>query len=281
MQPTLTAINRFPVKSLRGESLDEVTVEPWGLAGDRRWMVIGDDGEAITAREVNRMLLLQPRLVARGLLISAEGCPDLTVSEPVGEPRPVSVHGSPALGVAAGAEANAWVTGVLGRTAYLVFLDDPTVRPVNPRFSRTDDRVNLADAYPVLVTAEASLSALNDWIADGPNGDQAPMPMTRFRPNLVVTGTSAWNEDGWRRIRIGEAVFRAVKGCDRCVMTTVDPDTAERGREPIATLARHRRFDGKTWFGMNLITDTPESSLRVGDDVEILDAVDAPNGPPR
>lgn len=281
MTPTLTAINRFPVKSLRGESLSEATVEPWGLAGDRRWMVIGDDGEAITAREVNRMLLLRPRLVADGLVIRADGCPDLTVAEPVGEPRPITVHGSPAVAVLVGAEANAWLTEVLGRTAYLVFLDDPTVRPVNPAFGRPDDRVNLADAYPVLVTTESSLFALNDWIAAGPNGDQAPMPMLRFRPNLVVTGTSAWAEDGWRRIRIGEAVFRAVKGCDRCVMTTVDPVTAERGHEPIATLARHRRFDGKTWFGMNLITDSPGASLRVGDDVQILDAVDAPNGPPR
>ena len=142
-----------------------------------------------------------------------------------------------------------------------MFLADPTVRPTNPVFSESADRVNFADAYPVLVTTESSLIALNDWILEGPNADQAPLPMRRFRPNLVVAGTEPWVEDGWRRIRIGEATFRAVKGCDRCVMTTVDPDTARRGKEPIATLARHRRFDGATWFGMNLIPDTPGDTV--------------------
>ena len=105
--------------------------------------------------------------------------------------------------------------------------------------------------------------------------------MSRFRPNLVVAGHPAWSEDGWRRIRIGDAVFRAVKGCERCVMTTVDPETAARGKEPIATLARHRRFDGLTWFGMNLIPDTTGVTVRVGDPVEILESVDPASGPPR
>ena len=280
MRATLTAINRFPVKSLRGEKLDEATVEPWGLAGDRRWMVIGGDGEAITAREVNQMLLLRPRLVPGGLVIEAGGRPDLTVGEPDGSTRPVSVHGNPFVAVPADS-AHEWLTTVLGRPAHLVFLADPTVRPTNPVFSESADRVNLADGYPVLVTTESSLIALNDWILEGPNADQAPLPMRRFRPNLVVAGTEPWVEDGWRRIRIGEATFRAVKGCDRCVMTTVDPDTARRGKEPIATLARHRRFDGATWFGMNLIPDTRDTGLRVGDEVEVLDAVPAPDGPPR
>lgn len=281
VRPTLTAINRFPVKSLRGESLTAVAVEPWGLAGDRRWMVVGPDGEAITAREVNTMLLLRPRLVDRGLVVSADALPPLTVPEPAPDPQPVTVHGRPLVATPAGAEPDAWLTEVLGRPARLVFLDDPTVRPTDPAFSRPDDRVNFADGYPVLATTEASLTALNDWIAAGPQGDQAPMPMTRFRPNLVLTDTPAWAEDGWRRIRVGVAVFRVVKGCDRCVMTTVDPETAARGKEPIATLARHRRFDGSTWFGMNLITDTPGATVRVGDDVEILEAVPAPDGPPR
>ena len=191
------------------------------------------------------------------------------------------MHGRPLVAVPAAADAAEWLAEVLGRSAELVYLADPTVRPTNPAFSRPEDRVNFADAYPVLLTTESSLAALNGWIADGPNGHQAPLPMIRFRPNLVVDGSPAWVEDGWRRIRVGAAVFRVVKGCDRCVMTTVDPDTAQRGREPIATLARHRRWDGNTWFGMNLITDTPGATIAVGDEVEILDAVEAPDGPPR
>jgi uncharacterized protein YcbX len=105
--------------------------------------------------------------------------------------------------------------------------------------------------------------------------------MTRFRPNVVVSGTTPFAEDGWRRIRIGAAEFRAVKGCDRCVMTMTDPDTAARGKEPIATLARHRQWDGATWFGMNLVPDTPGVTISLGDPVEVLESVEAPNGPPR
>ena len=141
--------------------------------------------------------------------------------------------------------------------------------------------MSFADAYPLLLATEESLAALNDQILERHQGDHEPMPMTRFRPNIVVSGAEAWAEDGWRRFRVGEAIFRAVKGCDRCVMTTVDPETAQRGKEPIATLARFRRWDGATWFGMNLIPDTPGAIIRVGDEVEILDAVAHPDGPPR
>ncbi len=94
--------------------------------------------------------------------------------------------------------------------------------------------------------------------------------MNRFRPNVVISGVEPFAEDTWRLIRIGDAIFRSPKGCDRCVMTTTDAETAARGKEPIATLARHRRYDGATWFGMNLIPDSPGAVIRVGDDVEIL-----------
>jgi uncharacterized protein len=117
-------------------------------------------------------------------------------------------------------------------------------------------------------------------IATGPNAHEGPIPMARFRPSLVVRGAPAWAEDGWRRVRVGDAVFRAVKGCDRCVMTVVDPDTAVTGKEPLATLARHRRWDGVPWFAMNLIPDTPGMRITVGDDVEVLESV-ASDGPPR
>ena len=107
--------------------------------------------------------------------------------------------------------------------------------------------------------------------------------MTRFRPNVVVGGAAAWVEDGWRVLRIGDVTFRAVKGCDGCVMTMIDPETLTTTKEPIATLARYRRWDGATWFGMNLIPDSvaADAAIRVGDPVEILQEVDAPDGPPR
>lgn len=281
MALTLAGINRFPVKSCRGEALSEAIVEPWGLAGDRRWMVVDEDGEAITARKVHSMLLIRPWLVAGGMVVRAAGEPDLDIPQPSGDPIPVTVHGNPVPAAAAGPEADAWFTRVLGRPARLVYLDSPTSRATNPRFSRPGDRVSFADGYPIHLVTEASLGALNELIAVGPLAGQDPLPALRFRPNLVVDGAEPWVEDGWRRVRIGPVELRVVKGCDRCVMTTLDPDTLAKGKEPIATLARHRRWDGATWFGMDLIADTSGATITVGDQIEVLESVDAPDGPPR
>ena len=117
------------------------------------------------------------------------------------------------------------------------------------------------------------MTRVNGWIAEGPKAAEGPIPMRRFRPSVVVSGAPAWAEDGWRRLRIGPVTFRVAKGCDRCVFTTIDPDTAEKGHEPLFALARHRRWDGKVWFGVNLIPDAPPPSavLRLGDPVEILE----------
>ncbi len=207
--------------------------------------------------------------------------PPLTVPVPDGEPLPARVHRWDTAGVPAGSEADAWFSDLLGSPVRLLHLDDPARRRPDPDFSHDDDRVSFADGYPLLLTSGASLDALNALVAEGRHAAEAPLPMTRFRPNAVVEGAPAWAEDGWRRIRIGAAEFRVAKGCARCVLTTVDPETAAKGREPMATLARHRRFDGKVWFGVNLIPDDPGAEITVGDPVEVLDAVDPACGPPR
>jgi uncharacterized protein YcbX len=279
---SLTSIHRFPVKSCRGESVDSAVVEPWGLAGDRRWMLVDESGSAITAREANRLVLVHPELTADGLLVAAPDLPTLAVPTP--DPRrqtPVDLWKSELTAAPAGSEADAWFSKALGRSARLVYLDDPTRRPTSPEFSEPDDRVSFADGYPLLVATEASLAALNDVVAERSEGAHPPLPMARFRPNVVIAGSEAWAEDDWRRIRIGDAVFRAVKGCARCVITTIDPDTAVREKEPIASLARIRRWDGATWFGVNLVPDTAGVTIRVGDEVEVLDAVAPGAGPIR
>ncbi len=280
---TLQAINRFPVKSCRGQGLDSAVVEAWGLAGDRRWMLVDEQGAQLTAREYPQLVLVDPALRADGgLEIDAPGQPHLSVDPPgPGRLVGVQVFRTPVQASLADDAAHAWFTEVLGRPGRLVYLDDPTRRAPDAAFAHPDDRVSLADGYPLLLTTTASLDALNDLIAAGPWPDEAPLPMIRFRPSVVVHGSPAWAEDGWRRVRIGAATFRAVKGCDRCVVTTVDPVTARKGREPLVTLARHRRWDGATWFGMSLIPDTPGAEIAVGDDVEILASEPAPDGPPR
>jgi uncharacterized protein YcbX len=280
---SLSAINRYPVKSCRGHAVAQAVVEPWGLAGDRRWLLIDDDGTAVTAREYPRLLLVAPALRADGgLRLAAPDLPPIDVEVPPrGELVPVQVWSSAVLATPAAPHACAWFGKVVGSSVRLVYLDDPTRRPVNPRFARPQDVVSFADGYPLLLTSSSSLAVLNDWIGEGPRADEGPLPMARFRPSVVVSGALPWEEDGWRRIRIGAARFRVVKGCDRCTITMTDPDTAARGKEPIATLARHRRWDGEVWFGMNIIPDTPGVTIALGDEIEVLDSVPAPDGPPR
>ncbi|WP_139977843.1 MOSC domain-containing protein [Nocardioides litoris] len=283
MPATLTRITRFPLKSARGEDLAEGVVEPQGLAGDRRWMLVDAGGKAVTARQVPRLVLLHPVITATGLRVTAPGADrPLLVARPDGaEQVPVRVFSSSFTAAPAGPEADAWSSAALGVDVRLVHLDDPARRPTSPDFSEAGDRVSLADGYPLLIATEASLAALNDEVlAAAPTG-RDPLPMDRFRPNVVVAGVPAWSEDDWRVVRIGEAVFRAVKGCARCVLTTVDPETGEKEREPLASLARIRRYDGKTWFGVNLVPDTPGAVVRLGDEVEVLEAAPPGAGPLR
>lgn len=278
----LTAINRYPVKSCRGEALSEAVVEPWGLAGDRRWMVVDGDNNAVTAREFPQLLFVRPQIVPDGIRLQAPGMAHIVVRRPNGPASTVTLfHRRPFPAAFADTAAHEWVSAVVGRPCTFVYHDNPDGRPTNAEFSNPGDRVSLADGYPVLVTTEESLATLNTLIDDGPRGDEGPLPMTRFRPNIVVSGAEPWVEDGWRLVQVGEARFRAVKGCDRCVLTTIDPDSGRKGKEPIATLARHRKWDGATWFGMNLIPDTPGATIRVGDRVDVLEAVPHPDGPPR
>jgi uncharacterized protein len=279
----LTALARYPVKSCRGVALESAQVRPWGLGGDRRWMLIDADGEVVTAREYPRLVLVDVELGAdnlgpHGLTLRAAGCPDLDVAEPAGgDAVAATIWRTPVRAALAAEAAHAWFSDLLGIAVRLVFLDDPTSRPVDPDYSEPGDVVSFADAYPLLLTSTDSLDALNDLILTGRWADEGPLPMTRFRPNVTIRGAPAWAEDEWRRIRIGAVFFRATRPCARCVLTTIDPLTAEKGKEPLATLGRHRNWDGKIWFGMNLIPELPEVDtaaggpvLTVGDSVEVL-----------
>lgn len=277
----LTAINRYPVKSCGPVPEEHATVDTCGLAGDRRWMLVDDDGAQLTAREHPEMLRVSVDDSGDGLLLRHPDAEPLAVAVPSDDRIPVRIWRNTVLAALASDDAHAWFSKVAGVSARLVHLDDTAQRHPNPAFARPDDTVSLADGYPIMVTTTDSLAALNDLIAAGDRADEGPVPMRRFRPNLVLSGATAWEEDGWRRLRIGAALFRVVKGCDRCVMTVTDPDTGRRGKEPLRTLARHRRFDGLTWFGMNLVPDTPGAVVTVGDEAEVLASEPAPDGPPR
>jgi uncharacterized protein YcbX len=269
----LASIHTYPVKGLHRVDRDSAPVEPWGLAGDRRWLLTDGDGRMLTQREEPALTQLQPSYVDGDLVVRAAGRPDLHVPAKPGDLVEVLVWRTPVLLSRTDPAADEWLSAALGREVRLMYLDDPTRRPVDPEYAAPADRVSLADGYPLLLANSASLSVLNDWILED-GGDEGPLPMTRFRPNVVVEGAPAWAEDGWigRRLRIGPVTLRVPKPCGRCVVTTTDQETGERGREPLRTLARYRKKGLALLFAVNLI---PEGTgdIRVGDPVVLMDRV--------
>ncbi len=269
----LSALHVYPVKSLGGPAPGEAVVEPWGLDGDRRWMLVDPAGRFISQRSRPQLALARAEPTGDGgVRVTAPGMEPLTVAAPEpGGTTPAEVWRDKVEVLPAGRAADEWFSAYLGTAVRLVHLDDPARRrPVAQDYGRPGETVSLADGFPLLLTTTASLEALNSLIAEGDHPDEGPLPMDRFRPNLVVDGTEPWAEDDWRRVRVGEVVFRVVKPCGRCLVTTTDQRTAERGREPLLTLGRFRRFGGKLVFGQNLIPENP-GTVRLNDPFTVLE----------
>ncbi|MFB6612888.1 MOSC domain-containing protein [Streptomyces sp. NPDC085524] len=267
------ALHVHPVKSVAGTAPDEVAVEPWGLSGDRRWALVDTEGAVVTQRQQPRLALASARPLDGGrIALSAPGMAELVVEVPGPGPlEPVVLFGQKVETVVADDAAAAWFGEYLGIPVRLVHMDEPAVRrPVDPQYALPGETVSLADAYPLLLVTLASLDALNSLIAQGDHPEEGPLPMNRFRPNLVVSGAEAWAEDGWRRVAIGDAEFRGVRECGRCIVTTTDQRTAERGKEPLKTLAKHRRIGKSLAFGRQLVP-VRLGTVRVGDEVRILE----------
>jgi len=272
--PHLAELRVHPVKSFRPLLPSRARVEPWGLADDRRWMLVTPAGVGLTQRD-------EPILGQFSAVPEPDG--SLTVTSPQGKEtrriaRPagrldteVQVFSTQPRfrASAADPETHAWFSGLLGRDVLLVHQPVPAERP-------RPYPTSLADGYPLLLASTSSLAALNELIAaDHPDDPVkgAPVPIGRFRPNLVVAGAEPWEETGWVRFRIGAVEFTGVKQCGRCVVTTLDPETGDRrGPEPLRALARHRRFGKDLNFAMNVAPVGPfDAPLNVGDPVEVLE----------
>lgn len=268
----LSSIHRYPVKSLGGSALTEALVEPWGLQGDRRWLVLNPDGTYLTARTEPRMLSITA--LARpdgGLKLRDSDGGFLDLDAPAGgEPVPAAVSRLESVRLA-DSSAHGWLTDRLGRPLRLGWLDDPRRRSVaEVHGGRPGDPLNLSDAGPLLLCTVASMDRLNDRIAETAldRGEVfEPLPISRFRPTIVIDGpVEPFAEDGWKTVTVGDVDFRFAEHCDRCALTTIDTRTFTTGKEPIRTLARFRQWDHKTFFGVRLVPVTT-GVIRVGDAV--------------
>jgi uncharacterized protein YcbX len=261
----VSELNVYPIKSARGIAVDRWDIDEFGFRLDRRWMVIRPDNSFMSQRKYPRMALISVQLVDDQLLLSAPGMEPLKVSTapPAGQPLSVVVWDDTIRAVLAGQEAARWITEFLELPCRLVYLPADSVRPIDPVYALGGDRVGFADAYPILLISRESLDDLNRRLEE-------PIPMNRFRPNIVVTGADAYGEDRWKRFRIAGMEFFGVKPCARCVLTTVDQSTGLPGQEPLRTLAEYRRFGGKILFGQNVI-HRGTGTLSIGDRLEVVE----------
>jgi uncharacterized protein len=276
----ISEINIYPIKSLKGISLDSAVVEERGLRHDRRWMLTDRAGKFLTQREFPRMALIETAVTNDGLVVTEEGAGSLTIPfmPDTGNVKDVVIWANICPGEIYENGVNEWFSHVLGTDCQLVYMPDDTRRGVNPRFDQNDNVVSFADGYPLMMLGESSLVDLNSRL------DQ-PLPMNRFRPNLVVSGSEAFAEDRWQRVKIGNCEFRSTKPCERCVITTIDQSRGEfAGKEPLKTLASFRsakhvmpdRIErlgvGPTavLFGQNLIPEQTGANISVGDAVDVI-----------
>ncbi|MDC0714493.1 MOSC domain-containing protein [Stigmatella sp. ncwal1] len=266
--PTVAELFLYPLKSAAGLPLTEAQVEPLGVAHDRRWMVASPKGSFFTGRKHPALLRINALPSATGLRLSAPGVAGLEVPvPPLDAPRlDVTIWDDTCSAARAGEAADRWLSAFLGEPVCLVYVDDRMERPVDSQYSVPGDKVGFADGFPLLLLSRASLEALNQRLA-------RPVTMLHFRPNLVVEGCEPFAEDTWKRLRIGNVELEVASPCARCVMVTLDPQTAEQAAdgEPLRTLTTFRRqLKNKVMFGQNVVVRRP-GRFQVGDAVEVLE----------
>jgi len=264
----LTHIYIYPIKSLGGISLQSVKVKERGLQHDRRWMLVDKNGMFLTQREHPQMALLQVNIKDDWLEVfhKVKTIPNLQLPishEQTSNHMVVNIWNDVVIAKNVSHDADLWLSEALNLDCQLVFMDNDSDRFTDRKYVDEPHHVSFADAYPFLIIGHESLNELNRRLKE-------PLPMNRFRPNFVFSGGEPFIEDTWRDFMIGKLKFRAVKSCSRCVIPTINPDTAEKGREPLETLAKFRKVDNKVMFGQNLVGYN-EGVVKVGDRVTQLD----------
>ncbi|MBC6492934.1 MOSC domain-containing protein [Flavihumibacter stibioxidans] len=259
----ISGIFIYPIKSLGGISLTEANTTDRGLQYDRRWMLVDEAGVFLTQRSHPAMALLQVQLQEDGLYVFHKHHPGQNILIPF-EPESsqvteVEIWDDHCSALVVSETAGQWFSGQLGIPCRLVLMPEATRREVDQQYAFNGEITSFADAYPVMMIGQASLDDLNSKL-------DVPVPMNRFRPNIVFSGGKPFREDEMKSFQINGITFSAVKPCARCVLTTINQETAEKGKDPLATLAAYRKSGNKILFGQNLLLQG-QGKIRVGDDI--------------
>jgi uncharacterized protein YcbX len=253
----------YPVKSCREVSQNSAWVEAFGLKNDRRWMVVDETGVMLTQRKIAKMCLIQPEITETGLIIKTSAMDELYIEKTITNKKvTVKVWADQCQAYDAGDEAANWLSQFLSIKCRLVYFPEDEFRQVDLNYANEGDKTAFSDGFPLLLISQGSLDDLNQRLT-------TPIGMNRFRPNIVVQGCQPFAEDAWKKLRIGDVTFRIVKPCSRCVIPSINIETAEKEEEPLKTLLNYRKRENKIFFGQNVIADT-KGKIEIGMPVEVI-----------
>ena len=261
--PLLSEIYIYPVKSFSGVKVDTWEVDKKGLRYDRKWMVVDGKNQFLTQRKLPRMALIKPSLNDTFLVLTAPSMSEISIplNQNSGEKIETTIWTDHCPANLVSKEVDQWLSEFLQTDCRLVYQGDETIRPVDPDYANPNDHITFTDGFPFLIISENSMAALNREM-------ELDLPITRFRPNLVISGCNSYAEDFWRNISIGALNFRLPKPCSRCSIPTINIETAKFNKEPLRTLNRLRKWNKNVYFGQNALHDN-EGILNVGDTVTI------------
>ena len=257
---TLADILIYPIKSLGEISLKRSMAQIRGFEFDRRMMLTDETGNFLSQRKYPEMARFKLSFDDKGFLVHYDRDElFIPLNLKIKKHRLVTIWNDQLLAPEADTCFSNWFSERLQTKCYLIFMDEQTQRPVNNKYSRNDETVSFSDGFPYLIIGSASLNDLNSKM-------KVPLPMDRFRPNLVIDTDIPFAEDHLDIFKIGDAIFKRSKPCARCIVTTIDQHTGKREREPLRTLSEYRKIDNKVLFGQNLIC-IKEGMVNIGDEV--------------
>jgi hypothetical protein len=232
-------------------------------------MLIDDKGCFVTQRQLPLLVLFQVRIDTDDLFLSHPSGGEYHHALQMHEECLVDVWEDRVLAFDQGEGVAEYLSGILGRSVRLVLQGPEHHRQIDTAYAEKGQFVSFADGFPLLLTSESSLQAINQHLG-------RELAMIRFRPNVVIKGALPFAEDSWNSLRIGSTIFEVAKPCSRCVIPTINPLNGERQRDVFEVLKRTRKgADGNVYFGQNLLlrpSSMPqkESTITLGEEVEVL-----------